>query len=229
MLSHFCCVWLFVTLWTIAHQSPLSMVFSKQGYWRGLPCPPPGRSSQPRGWTWASCTSCLAGILFTLSHLGSPLFEWMDYNCFIYLFQFSSVAQSCLTLCDPMDCSTPGFPVHHQLPELAQIHVHWVGDAIQLSHPLLSPSPPAFNLSQHQGLFQWVSSSHQVAKVLKLQFQLQYFQWIFRTDFLLDGLIWFPWSPRDSQESSSAPQFKSISCLELNFIYSPNLTSIHDY
>ena len=98
--------------------------------------------------------------------------------------QFSSVAQSCPTLCDPMDCSTPGFPVHHQLPELAQTHVHWVSDAIQPSHPLSSLSPPAFNLSQHQGLFQWVSSSHQVAKVLELQLQHQSFQWIFRTDFL---------------------------------------------
>ena len=69
--------------------------------------------------------------------------------------QFSSVAQSCTTLCDPVDCSTPGFPVHHQLPELAQAHVHGVGNAIQPSHPLSSPSPPAFNLSQHQGLFKW--------------------------------------------------------------------------
>ena len=75
----------------------------------------------------------------------------------ISLVQFSSVAQSCPTLCDPMDCSTPGLPVHHQLPEFAQTHVHWVGDAIQPSHPLSSPSPPAFSLSQHQGLFQWVS------------------------------------------------------------------------
>ena len=82
------------------------------------------------------------------------------------LSQFSSVAQSCLTLCDPTDCGTPGFPVHHQLLELTQTYVHWVGDAIQPSHSLLSPSPPAFNLSQHQGLFQWVSSLHQVAKVL---------------------------------------------------------------
>ena len=79
---------------------------------------------------------------------------------------FCSVTQLCLTLCDPMDCSTPGFPVHHQLPELAQTHVHPVGDAIQPFHRLSSPSPPAFNLSQHQGLFQWVSSLHQVAKVL---------------------------------------------------------------
>ena len=80
--------------------------------------------------------------------------------------QFSSVAQSFLTLCNPMDCSTPGFPVLHHLPELVQAHVHRVGDAIQPSHPLLSPSPPAFNLSQHQGLFKWVSSLPPVAKVL---------------------------------------------------------------
>ena len=77
----------------------------------------------------------------------------------------SSVAQSCLTLCDPMNHSMPGLPVHHQLPELTQTHVHRVGGAIQPSHPLLPPSPPAFNLSQYQGLFKWVSSSHQVAKV----------------------------------------------------------------
>ena len=77
--------------------------------------------------------------------------------------QFSSVAQSCLTLCDPMKCSISGLPVHHQLLKLAQTHVHWVSDAIQPAHPVLSPSPPAFNLPQHQGLFQWVSSSHQVA------------------------------------------------------------------
>ena len=80
--------------------------------------------------------------------------------------EFSSVTQSCLTLCNPMEGSMPGFPVHHQLPELAQTHVHRVSDAIQPSHPLSSPSPPAFNLSQHRGLFQRVSSSHQVAKVL---------------------------------------------------------------
>ena len=82
-------------------------------------------------------------------------------------FQFSSVAQSCPTLCDPMNCSTPGLPVQHQLPEFTQTHVHWVSDATQPSHPLLSPSPPAFNLSQHQGLFKWVSSSHQVAQSIE--------------------------------------------------------------
>ena len=98
--------------------------------------------------------------------------------------QFSSVAQSCLTLCDPMNHSTPGLPVHHPLREFTQTHVHWVSDAIQPSHSLLSPSPLAFNLSQHQGLFQWVSSLHPVAKVLEFQLQHQSFQWIFRTDLL---------------------------------------------
>ena len=97
---------------------------------------------------------------------------------------FSSVTQSCLTLCDPMDFSMPGFLVHHQLPEPTQMHIHSVGDAIQPSHPLSSPYLLAFNLSQHQGLFQWLSSSHQVAKVLEFQLQHQSFQWILRTDFL---------------------------------------------
>ena len=100
------------------------------------------------------------------------------------IFQFSSVPQLCPILCDPMDCSTPGFPVYHQLPEFTHTHAHWVGDAIQPSHPLSSPSPSTFNLSQHQSLFKWVSSSHQVAKVLEFQLQHQSFQWIFRTDFL---------------------------------------------
>ena len=89
------------------------------------------------------------------------------------LVQFSSLTQSCPILCDPMDNSTPDLPVHHQLPEFTQTHVLWVHDAIQLSHSLSSPSPPALNLSQHQALFQWVSSSHQVAKVLEFQLQHQ--------------------------------------------------------
>ena len=101
-----------------------------------------------------------------------------------YIFQFSSVAQSYPTLCHPVNCSNPGFPVHHQLPKLTQTHAHWVGDAIQPSHPLSSPSPPAFNLSQHQGLFRWVSPSHQVAKILEFQLQHQSFQRIFGTDLL---------------------------------------------
>ena len=98
--------------------------------------------------------------------------------------QFSSVAQSCPTLCHPMDCSMPGLPVHHQILAFTQTHVHWVGDAIQPSHPLSSPSPPSFNLSQHQGLLKWVSSLYQVAEILELQLQHQSFQWRFRTDFL---------------------------------------------
>ena len=88
----------------------------------------------------------------------------------------SSVAQSCRTLCNPMDCSTPDLPVHHQLPEFTQTHVHWLSDAIQPCHSLSSPSSPTFNLSQHLGLFKWVSSLHQVAKVLEFQLQHQFFQ-----------------------------------------------------
>ena len=139
--------------------------------------------------------------------------------------QFSSVSQSCLTLCNPMDCSTPVLPVHHQLLEFTQTHVHWVGDAIQPSRPLSSPSPPTLNLSQHQGLFQWVSSFNQVAKLLELQHQS--FQWAFWTDFLWDGLVGSPCSPRDSQESSPTPQFKSINSSVLSLLYGPTLTSIH--
>ena len=112
-------------------------------------------SSWPRNQTGVSC---FAGGFFP---------SWAIREALIY-YQFSSVTQLCLTLSYPMDCSTPGFPVHHQLPELTQTHVHQVGDAIPPSYPLFSPSSPAFNLSQHQGLSQWVSSSHQVAKVFKV-------------------------------------------------------------
>ena len=151
-------------------------------------------------------------------------------NIDILLQSVSSVAQSCLIpLCDPMDCSMSGFPVHHQLSELTQAHVHHVSNAIQASHPLSSPSSPAFNLSQHQVLFQWVGSSNQVAKIFQLQFQHQSFQWIFRTDLLWYWLVWSSCSPRDSQESSPKPQFKSINSSVLSFPYSPALTSIYDY
>ena len=103
--------------------------------------------------------------------------------------QFSSVTQSCLTLCHSINHSKPGLPVHHQLPESTQAHVHCVSDAIQPPHPLLSPSPPALNLSQHQDLFRWVSSSHHVAKELEFQLQHQSLQWTpglisFRMDWL---------------------------------------------
>ena len=140
-----------------------------------------------------------------------------------FCFQFSSVQSlNCVWFCYPMDCS---MPVHHQLLELTQTHVLWVGDAIQPSYPLSSPSPPTFNLSQHQGLFQWVL--HWVAKVLK--FQLQSFQWIFRTDLLYDRLVGSPCCPRDSQESSPTPQFKSINSSALILPYSPTLTPTHDH
>ena len=146
------------------------------------------------------------------------------------VYQFSSVQSLSWVLhfATPW-CSTPGFPVHCQLPELTQTHVHCVGDAIQPSHPLSSPSPPVFNLSQHQGVFQWVSSLHQVAKVLELQLQQQSFQWIFRIAFFENLVVQSPFSPRDSQESFPTPRFKSINSLALSFLYSPTFTPIHDY
>ena len=134
--------------------------------------------------------------------------------------QFSSV--QLLSLFDPTDYSMPGLLVHHQLLEFIQTHVHWVSDAIQPSHPLSSPSA-ALSLSQHQNLSKWVSSLHQVAKVLEFQLQHQSFQWTPRTDLLVES------PPRDSQESSPTPQFKSVSPLVLSFFYGPTLTSIRDY
>ena len=128
-------------------------------------------------------TECLYSYSIPQLSLSGSLFSctafWPCFQAFRFWHrpsvQFSSVAQSCLILCDPMNCSTLGLPVHHQLLEFTQTHVHWVSDTIQPSHPLSSPPPPAFNLSQHQGLFQWVSSSYQVAKVLEFQLQHQSF------------------------------------------------------
>ena len=131
-------------------------------------------------------------------------------------------------LCDHMNRSTRGLPVHHQLPEVTQTHVHPVGDAIQPSHPLSSPSP-APNPSQHQSLFQRVNSSHEVAKVLEFQLYHQSFQRNPRVDLLQNGLVGSPCNPRDSQESSPTPQFKSINSSALSFLHSPTLTSIHDH
>ena len=122
-----------------------------------------------------------------------------------------------------MNHSTPGLPVHHQLQEFTQTHVHRVGDDIQPSHPLSSPSPLAPNPSQHQGLFQWVNSLQEVSKVLEFQLQHQSLQWTPRTDLLQNGLFGSPCSPRDSQESSPIPQSKSINSLALSFLYSPPL------
>ena len=130
-----------------------------------------------------SCAAAAADLWHTWKEVQGG--EWGTHQGNWWNRSFSSVQSlSPVTLSDPMDCSTPGLPVHHQLPELTQTYVHWVGDAIQPSHPLSSPSPPALNLSQHQGLFKWVSSSYQVAKVLEFQLQHQSFQWISRTDFL---------------------------------------------
>ena len=147
------------------------------------------------------------------------------------MIQFSSVAKSCPTLCDPMDCSMHVFPVHHQLLELAQTHVHRVSDTIQPSQPLLLPFPVAFNFPQHQSLsnesvlcIRWPkywSFSFSVGPSSKYSGLIS-----FRIDWLgCQGTN----CPRDSQESSPTPQFKSINSSVLSFLYSPTLTSIHDY
>ena len=143
--------------------------------------------------------------------------------------QFSHSVIPKQRLCDPMNRSTPGLPVHHQLPEFTQTHIHRVGDAIQPSHPLSSPSPPALNLSQHQGLFQGVNSSREVAKVLEFQLQHHSFQRNPRAGLLQNGLVGSPCCPRDSQESSPTLQFKSINSSVFSLLYSPTLTSIHDH
>ena len=129
-----------------------------------------------------------------------------------------------------MDCSMLGLSVHHQLLEFNQIPVHLVSDVIQPSHSLSSASPPAFNISQHQGLFKWASLSHQVAKVWEFQPQHQSFQWTLRTnlEFRMDWLNLFA-VQGTLKESSPTPQFKSINSSALSFLYSPTLTSIHDY
>ena len=153
--------WLFATPWTAACQASLSITNSQ---------------------SLLKLTSIESVMISNHLILCRPLLP--SPSLFPYTTLFRSVTQSCPTLCDPMDCGMPGFPVYHQLPELTQTHVHWVGDTIQPSRPRLPPSLPAFNLTQHQGLFKWVRSPHQVAKVLELQFQHQSCQWIFRIDFL---------------------------------------------
>ena len=134
------------------------------------------------------------------------------------------VAQSCLTLCDPMDCNMPGFPFLHCLLEFARPYVHWVNDAIQQSHPRLTPFPPAFNLPQHQDLFQWVSSSHQVAKVLELQLQHPYSN-------EYSGLISFriDWFDLLAVQGTLKSLFQHFSSKALSLLYGPILTSVHDY
>ena len=139
MLRHVC---IFENPWTIAHQTPLSMRLSRQEYWSGMPFTSPGDLPYSGTEPESPVSPALAGRFFTTEQAGK------------FSLEFRSVAQSPPTLCDPMDRSTPGLPVHHQLLEFTQTHVHRVSDAIQPSHPLLSPSPPAPNPSKHQSLFQ---------------------------------------------------------------------------
>ena len=138
---------------------------SRSWWWTGRPDMLQSMGSKRVGHDWATELNWTVIMYLHLEFLQN----------FISYSSVNSITQSCPTLCDPIYCSTPGLPVHHKLPEFTQTHVHWVGDAIHPSHPLLSPSHPAFNLSQHQGLFQWVSSSHQVPKVLEFQLQHQSF------------------------------------------------------
>ena len=179
MLSHFSCVWVFATIWTVALQALLCMGFSRQEYWNGLPFSLHQQIFQNQEsnlcflwllhcrqilYRWATgeaLKSIPLGLRETLPQtkwriqLGASCMVKSSFCLFLSTFsvQFSSFAQSYQTICDPMDCSTPGLPVHHQLPELTQTHVHGVGDAIQPFHPLSSPSPSSFNLCLHQGLF----------------------------------------------------------------------------
>ena len=132
------------------------------------------------------------------------MFTFRKCGCHVWVFQFSSVAQSCRTLCDPMNCTTPCLPVHHQLLEFTQTHVHRVGDAIQSSHPLSFPSP-APNPSQHQDLFQWVNSSHEVAKVLEFQLQHPSFQWTPRTGSPLGWTGWISLQSKGLSRVFSSP------------------------
>ena len=164
--------------------------------WDPMGCSPPGSSvrriSQARILEWVAIPFSRGSFWFRdRTHVSciscidrQVLYRWATWEALKIMYQFSSVAQSCLTLCDLMNRSTPGLPVHHQLPEFTQTHVHWVGDAIQPSHPLSSPYPPAPNPSQHQSLFQWVNSSHEVAKVLEFQLQHHSFQRNHRADLL---------------------------------------------
>ena len=204
-------VWLLATPRTEACQAPLSTGFPRQEYCSGLPFPTLGDLPTPyietaslmspalagkfltTGTTWKAAFIVCVKFLFIDSHWKlffrwSKWLHWILCDLFKIAVQFSSVTHSSPTPCDPMNCSTPAFPVHHQLPEFTQIHVHWVGDAILPSHPLLSHSPPTFNLSQHQGLYKWVSFSHQVAKYWSYSFSIspsnEHSGLIFRMDWL---------------------------------------------
>ena len=171
-----------------------------------------------------------SGILqLTYSSIPVPLVLTLYIQIHVSSVQFSSLTQSCPTLCDPMECSMPGLPVRHQLPESTQTHVHRVNETIQPSPPLLSPFPPAFNLSQHQGLFKWVSSLHQVAKVLGL------FSFNISPSKEHPGLISFrmDWldllAVQGTLKSLLQHQLKSINSSALSYLYHPTLTLIRAY
>ena len=174
MVSGCCCLKsnliFFASPWTEACQAPSFIGFTRQEYWSGLPFPFLGNLPNPG-----------IELLPPTLQADSLLPEWSGKP---RLYREISLVQlfCCIPLCDPTECSTPGFPFHHKFLKLAQTHVHQVSDAIHPSHPLSFPSSPTFNLSQHQGLFKWFSLSHQVAKVLEFQLH-QSFQWLFRTDY----------------------------------------------
>ena len=150
------------------------------------------------------------------------------FKKFIYL-QFSSIAQSCPILCNPIDCSTPVLPVHHQLPESTQTHVQWVGDAFQPSHPLLSPSPPSFNLSQHQGFFQMSQFFASGGQSIGVSASASVLPMNIQDLFPLGWTGWISLLSRGLKRVFSSTQFKGINSLVLSFLYSATLTSIHDY
>ena len=198
--------------------APLSMGFSGQEYWSGLPC-------------------LLQGIFLTqgsnLHLLG--LLHWQVGSLALVTLEkpivqnlCCSVSKSCLTLCNPMDCSISGFPVLNYTPEFAQTHVLWVNDNIESSHPWSLPSSPVLNLSQHHDLFHWVDSSHQVAKVL--EFQLQHQSFNEHSGLISFRIDWFDLlAVQGNLKSPPVPQFKSISSLKLNLLYGPIFTYIHEF
>ena len=187
--------WVFQICWHIECSTFIASAFRIWNSSSGIPSPPLALFVVMLSKAHLTSHSRMSGSRSVITPLWlseswrSFLYRSSVYSCHLFLIsyasvQFSSVAQLCPTLCNPMNHSTPGLPVHHQLPEFTQTHVHWVADAIQPSHPLSSPSPPAPNPSEHQGLFQWVNTSHEVAQVLEFQLQHQSFQWICRTNFL---------------------------------------------
>ena len=203
---------LFMTPWTTAYQAPPAMGFSRQEYWSVVPLPSPilwlegGKYFMLRGKDkiWQRHGQWVVKTFCRFQLLSCVLLFATPWTAARQVFLSSTVCWSLL--------------------KFMSIESWWY-----LSHPPPSPSLFALNVFQHQGLFQWVSSSHQVAKVMELQLQHQPFQWIFRTDFLSDWLVRSPWSPRESQESSPIPQFKSINSSVLSLLHSPTLTSIHDH